>query len=88
MSRGTDTNGGTNKKWSYLNLPLDIHHEAHVEAVETGTHVITIDNQAGCNVGLVHLDNVDQKTGPQSVTVDVNSIDNNRTYRVLIACQP
>jgi hypothetical protein len=63
----TDTNGATNRKWSYLNLALDIHHEAHVEAVETGTHKISIGNQPGCSVGLVHLDNIDQKSGPQTI---------------------
>jgi hypothetical protein len=84
----TDTVGGTNKKWSYLNRALDINHEAHVEAIEEGTHVISIGDQAGCTVGLVHLDNVDQKVGPQSVKVSVKSIRNNRTYFIDVACEP
>lgn len=84
----TDTVGGTNKKWSYLNTALDINHEAHVEAVETGVHTITVDNQPGCTVGLVHLDNVDQAVGPQSVSVDVSTLKSDRTYFIDVACEP
>ena len=66
----TDTLGGSNQKWSYENLALDIHHEAHVEAVEDGTHKITIANQAGCTVGAVYVAGVLQpKSGAQTVSV-------------------
>jgi hypothetical protein len=88
MVTWTDTNGASNHKWSYLNLSLDVHHEAHVESVELGTHQITIGDQPGCNVGLVHLDNVDQKVGPQTVSVYVDNIKVDRTYRILVACEP
>jgi hypothetical protein len=70
----TDTHGASNRKWSYLNLALDINHEAHVEAVEDGTHYITIADQPGCRVGQVEVDNrVLPKTGPQTVAVSTRS---------------
>lgn len=50
----TDTLGASNRKWSYENLALDIHHEAHVEATEAGTHYITLENQAGCVIWRRH----------------------------------
>jgi len=66
----TDTLGASNQKWSYENLALDIHHEAHVEAVEDGTHKITIANQAGCTVGAVYVAGTLQpKSGAQTVSV-------------------
>src|SRR5213594_3308102 len=54
----TDTLGASNNKWSYENLALDIHHEAHVESVEDGVHSITIANQAGCIAGAVYVSGV------------------------------
>jgi hypothetical protein len=70
----TDTLGVSNRKWSYLDVDLDINHEAHVEAVEDGTHDITIDDQAGCEVGAVFVDGVKlSKNGPQRVSVSTRS---------------
>ncbi len=70
----TDTLGGSNVKWSYYAPALDVNHEAHVEAVENGTHYITIDNQQGCMVGAVYLAGKKlAKTGPQTVPVFVRS---------------
>src|SRR5215831_13829145 len=57
MITWTDTFGAHNVKWSYLNLAIDVHHEAHVEAPEIGTHLITIDNQPGCTVDDVTVTN-------------------------------
>jgi hypothetical protein len=83
----TDPLGGSNVKLSYLDLALNVNHEAHVEQVESGTHFIRIDDQAGCTVGLVHLDNVDQLVGPQTVAVTVpTNVDPNRTYFIDVAC--
>jgi len=70
MITWTDTLGASNNKWSYENLSLDIHHEAHVEDVEDGTHQITILDQVGCAVGNVYVGGVLQrKSGPQTVSV-------------------
>jgi hypothetical protein len=69
----TDPVGGSDVKWSYVNLPLDIHHEAHVEAVETGVHQIQIANQVGCTVGLVQVGGVTQGNGPMTVSIRVGN---------------
>jgi len=80
MISWTDTLGAQNQKWSYLNLALDVNHEAHVEAPEIGTHLIRIDNQAGCSVDDVTVSNTQTgKTystgvlGPQTVSVNISS---------------
>jgi hypothetical protein len=39
-------------------------------------------------MGLVHLDNIDQQVGPQSVVVNVATLKYDRTYRVLVAREP
>ena len=66
----TDTLGAKNNKSSYYNPDLDVFHEAHVEAAEQGAHRIAINDQPGCNVGLVHVNGVLQsEIGPQEVTV-------------------
>ena len=49
----TDPLGASNNKWSYWAPWPNVFHEAHVEAVEVGTHKITIANQPGCQVAHV-----------------------------------
>src|SRR5215475_13099830 len=44
-----DTLGASNHKWSVNNPAISAFHEAHVEAVEQGTHGIIVNNQQGCN---------------------------------------
>jgi hypothetical protein len=84
----TDTLGASNNKWSYENLALDIHHEAHVEAVEDGFHTITIENQAGCTVGSVYVAGVLQrKSGPQAVKVLADSKWSTDTVFIDVFCQ-
>jgi hypothetical protein len=83
----TDPLGASNIKWSYLNAALDINHEAHVEDVEVGTHVITIANQPGCTVGHVQFNGTTLKsTGPQSVSVTVTTRETRDTLRVDVEC--
>jgi hypothetical protein len=84
----TDTLNATNKKWSYYAPGLNIFHEAHVEAVESGIHKITIADQPGCKAGLVHVDNVDQGVGPQTLSIMVpqNTATSTLTIFVDIAC--
>jgi hypothetical protein len=83
-----DPLGNSNTKWSYENLALDIHHEAHVEAVENGTHQITIANQAGCFVGSIYVAAVLQpKTGPQTISVIVDQNFVGDTLFIDVACQ-
>ena len=84
----TDTLGASNTKWSYENLALDIHHEAHVEAVEYGTHKITIANQLGCAVDAVYVAGVRQnKSGPQTVSVLVDGNWATDTVFIDVVCQ-
>ena len=73
MITWTDSLGGSNVKWSYLDAALQVNHEAHVEAVENGTHTFTIGNQVGCMVGQILVGGVlENKFGPQSITVRVD----------------
>src|SRR5436190_11514179 len=84
----TDPLGASNNKWSYENLALDIHHEAHVESVEDGTHTITIGNQAGCTVGSISVaGTVLPQSGRQSVSVWVDPNWLGDTIFVDVSCQ-
>src|SRR5262249_3022395 len=70
--RWTDPIGASNTKWSALKPELMVMNEAHVEAVEPGTHRITIANQAGCTVGDVTVNGTPLPTsGPQTVAVAI-----------------
>jgi hypothetical protein len=83
-----DTLGASNNKWSYEDLSLDIHHEAHVESVEDGIHSIVITNQAGCFVGKVYVNGVLlTKIGPQTVKISVPSAFTSDTVFVDVYCQ-
>ena len=83
----TDPLGATNTKWSYLNEALDINHEAHVEAVENGIHLITISDQDGCNVGEVYVDGTLLRTsGPQTVKINVSPSFKGDTIFVDVVC--
>jgi hypothetical protein len=78
----TDTLGASNIKWSDPATAL----EAHVEAVETGTHQIAIANQAGCAVGLVQVDNVDRGVGAETVSIALANSDKDASIHILVAC--
>ena len=82
----TDPNGATNNKWSYYAPNLDIYHEAHVEAVDQGTNLITINNQPGCTVGEVDLLGSYYGFGPQTVPVKVTGTQKTFTLRVDVHC--
>jgi hypothetical protein len=83
-----DTLGASNNKWSYEDLSHDIHHEAHVEDVENGTHQIVIGNQLGCAVGKVYANFVaTKKIGPQTVSVSVNDRWSGDTFFIDVYCQ-
>lgn len=83
----TDTDGASNDKWSYYNQALDVNHEAHVEAPENGTHLITIPNQAGCTVDEVFLQGQQMPNlGPQTVSVKVSPSYKNITLVIDVNC--
>ncbi len=82
-----DTVGGSNKKWSYLNVALDINHEAHVEAPENGTHTFDILNQPGCLVGNIFVSgSALPHPGPQTVSVNVKPNFRSGTIFIDVAC--
>jgi hypothetical protein len=84
----TDTLGATNIKWSYYKPLNQVFHEAHVEAVEQGTHYITVTNQPGCTVGHVMRNGSTlAKTGPQTVAVNVTNNTKAETLRVDVECK-
>jgi hypothetical protein len=83
----TDTLGASNSKWSYYAPSLQVFDEAHVEAVEPGTHYITIADQPGCTVGHVMRNGSTlPKTGPQTVAVNVPNNTKKETFRVDVEC--
>ena len=81
----TDPLGASNKKWSYWAPWLNVFHEAHVEAVEVGTHKITIANQPGCQVAHVVYDGV-ETDGPRTVSVAIKNINKDRTVFIDVYC--
>jgi hypothetical protein len=83
----TDPLGATNVKWSYLDLALDVHHEAHVEAVEKGAHLITIGDQAGCTVGNVYLNGSLVGNGPETVKDLIPGGTNPISDHISVYCQ-
>jgi hypothetical protein len=81
----TDPLGGTNKKWSYWAPWLSVFHEALVEAVEVGTHQITIADQSNCKVAHVVYDGV-ETDGPGTVSVEIKSIRKDLTVFIDVYC--
>jgi hypothetical protein len=87
MVTWTDTLGNTNNKWSYYNQALDVNHEAHVEAPENGTHLITIPNQVGCTVDEVYVNGqLMPNLGPQTVSIKMSPSYKNITIFVDVNC--
>jgi hypothetical protein len=87
MISWTDTLGAGNNKWSHWDPGHFVFHEAHVEAVESGIHLISIEDQPGCQVGDVSVDNVLQdQTGPQTVAVRISNTKKARTVFIDVDC--
>jgi hypothetical protein len=74
-----DTNGASNNKYSYEDLSKDIHHEAHVEAVETGTHSIVIEDGPGYTIKNIKLPNGRVQKGGGTVNVKIDNLDQSQT---------
>ena len=84
----TDTLGAKNNQSSYYNPDLDVFHEAHVEAPETGAHRFAINDQPGCAVGIVWVNGVQQpELGPQEVTVIFPKTTKALTIFVHVQCE-
>jgi hypothetical protein len=86
----TDTVGASNVRYSYDSQtdPVALGYVlAHVEAVEPGTHLVAIPDQAGCQVGLVHLNDIDQAVGPQTLSlVFPDRPKDDLTHFIQVAC--
>jgi hypothetical protein len=88
----TDTNGASNVKYSEYNPAVLAYNEAHVEAVEEGTHTVTLSNQAGCTIDHVTGslgETYKNGSGKYSVSVTVApwNAGDNTTYRVEVYCK-
>ena len=81
----SDPLGASNKKWSYWAPSLNVFHEAHVEAVEVGTHKIGIANQPNCQVAHVVYDGV-ETDGPRTVSVTIRNIRKDLTVFIDVYC--
>ncbi len=81
-----DTLGASNAKYSYFDLAVNVNHEAHVEAIESGTHQIVIANQAGCTVGSVYSNGVYLGEGPTTVSVKISGANQNLTWFIDVYC--
>jgi hypothetical protein len=68
-----DTLGASNDKYSYWAPELKVFHEAHVEAIEAGTHTIVIDNGPGYVIDHIHLPDGTVVNGPGVVEVRISS---------------
>ena len=83
----TDTLGATNVKHSYSNAAMGLVHMAHVEAVEAGTHSITVADQPGCRVTKMSDTWAEQELwGPGTITVRVKHNDPVWTKYVVVWC--
>jgi len=88
----TDTNGASNVKYSENNPAVLAYNEAHVEAVEEGTHKVTLSNQTGCKIDHVKGplgETYKNGSGKYSISVDVASwkAGDDTTYRVEVYCE-
>jgi hypothetical protein len=83
----TDTVGANNIRYADPEFQWGVY--AHVEVPETdngATHSITIPDQVGCRVGLVHINDFDAVRDAQGrVTIDVTG---NYDYLIEVACRP
>ncbi len=82
----TDTLGASNKKWSYYKPELGVNHFAHIEAVEAGTHQITINDQPGCKVEKFFSPTAEVQ-GPGTLDIQVKQNDREWTKVIWVYCQ-
>lgn len=87
-----DTNGAANVKYSEYAPQLLAFREAHVEAVEQGTHTITLSHQPGCTIDYVKAHGgktYRNATGSYQIPVRVTKwqTGDNKTYRVEVYCR-
>lgn len=86
-----DTIGASNNKYSYVNSKTGVQHFAHIEAVESGVHEVSVADQPGCHVtkffcgqkscGYTTID------GPGTIYVRVRNNDPSWTKYLYVYCQ-
>ena len=81
----TDTLGASNEKHSYWAPDLQVFHEAHVEAIETGTHTITIDHGFGYSINQIRCPDGTIIDGPGAVEVKINTDKKDLTIFIDVA---
>jgi hypothetical protein len=89
----TDTLGASNGKWSYNNPSVNVNFQAHIEAIEPGTHSVTIANQPGCTISEIDTNFPNQNTvivshGPATVsaTIPKNGSQGALTWYIDVYC--
>ena len=88
----TDTNGANNVKYSEYDAAVLAFGQAHVEAVEAGTHTVKLSNQPGCTIDYVDAPNGKRYTnasGNYSISVAVKpwKVGDDITYSVQVYCK-
>lgn len=88
----TDTNGASNIKYSEYDPAVLAYNEAHVEAVEEGTHTVSVSDQPGCRIDHVVGplgETYRNGSGKYSISVAVAawSAGDDVTYRVEVYCK-
>lgn len=88
----TDTLGASNTKYSEYNPAVLAYNEAHVEAVEEGTHTVTLSDQKGCTIDHVtgaRGESYKNGSGKYAISVAVgpSTAGNDTTYRVEVFCK-
>jgi len=86
----TDSLGSTNTKHSYYNPSTLVNHFAHIEAVEDGTHTVTVDDQPGCKVleFFCELDSCGwvRHFGPGSIDINIKKNERQWTHYLGVYC--
>ena len=81
-----DPVGASNVKWSYDAPKLQVFHEAHVEAVTAGTHLIQIADQPGCVVTSVSVNGKTVANGATTVAIKVSSTPQGFSIPIVVTC--
>jgi hypothetical protein len=71
-----DTLGASNDKHSYWAPELEVYHEAHVEATESGTHTIVIADGPGYSINHIHCPDGSVIEGQGAVEVTIPNNQN------------
>jgi len=77
-----DTQGASNRKWSYYSKALDVNHEAHVEGVEPGDNKILVYGAPGYRIDRVYYPDGSLHYGNQEVPVRITNLNRDNTVYI------